>query len=157
MGNLTEAASLAKEKTKWRKKLIESGFEDQEDFSRNLSHPDLRTNSFEMRDKVLEFYLSLDCLLAHYAAMPKFERKVIELYTQGIMVTKIVKNLKCSEKTARMVIKRYKGLAMMVGSILEMLNTHAGNPHALRPQETVGIEEKNEARQSRIQNSRSAA
>ena len=113
---------LRREQAEWRKKLIDSGFSDHEDDHGNLSQPDLRTNSFECRDKVLDFFLSLDHLLTHYKEMPSFERKVLTLYASGEFITDIYRKLKCSEKSARMVVKRYKGLIKGIHSLLDNEN-----------------------------------
>lgn len=48
--------------------------------------------------------------MTHYPEMPPFEREVLVLYSQGVFIKRIVKQLKCSERNVYYVIKRYKGL-----------------------------------------------
>lgn len=118
----------------WKRELEKSGFDDIEDSKERLKNPDNRTIAFENRDKIRDFFLSLDALLTHYKEMPKFERQVMELYSRGIYVRTIVRTTKRSDRLVRNVIKRYKGLVMAINR----LNDNADFPPSLNPQSDVG-------------------
>lgn len=118
----------------WREKLKQSKFPDIEDSKERLKNPDNRTIAYENQDKIRDFFLSIDSFIAHYPDMPKFERKVMELYSRGIFIRSIVKQLRSSDKHVRNVIKRYKGLIMAVNR----LYAHTEFPLSLNPQSDAG-------------------
>lgn len=100
---------------KWRKKLKSSGFEDHEDLHGRLTKSEeRRTISWQNQVRIRDFFLLLDHFMNYYSAMPKDERKVMELYSQGIFVTKISKQLKFTRIRIHSIIKRYKGLILAI-------------------------------------------
>lgn len=76
-------------KNKWATKLESNGFDDQEDSHGNLKQPDERTAAFEDRDKIQHFFRKLDIYLNDIdnpAKIPAKDRKILELYSQGVYV-----------------------------------------------------------------------
>jgi len=120
-----EFHDLSKE---WRARLIESGFEDLEDAQENLKSKDKRTIAYENQDEIREFFLRLDHFMYFYPEMPRFERTVMELYSQGVYIKTIVKRVRASDKKVRNVVSRYKKLILAINRLL--LNTDF--PHILR-------------------------
>lgn len=117
----------------WRQKLKESGFVDQEDKYGNIKHHDIRTQAWENRDGILDFYLRLDQFMNFYTDMPKFERQVMELFSQGYYVTEIAKQINGSRvRLIHKVIKRYKGLMSAIQK-MESGEVRADFPHPLKP------------------------
>ena len=99
---------LGSELHKWNQKLAAEGlFDEPKEYDR-------RTIGFENRDPIRDFFLRLDHLMTHYPEMPKFERKVMELYSQGIEVIDIIKRVRASRATVFMCIKRYKNLVIAI-------------------------------------------
>jgi hypothetical protein len=114
----------------WNDKLEKNGFEDHEYSNGKLKKPDERTVSFQNRDKICDFFLVLDQLMTFYPEMPAFERKILQLFSQGIFVTQIAKNLKVNRITVRRVIGRYKGLVLAI----ERMQAMSHFPHTVRPE-----------------------
>lgn len=112
----------------WNKKLERTGFRDIEDRRGNLKSPDRRTIAFDNREKILHFFRTLDWLMVCYPEMPRFERRVMELYSHGLFTKQIVRKVKASDKHVRNVIKRYKYLVL---SIIRMMDS-TDNPPSLR-------------------------
>jgi hypothetical protein len=94
----------------WDKKLKILGFEDIEDRKGNLYKPDIRTQAYQNQDRIREFFLTLDHLMSVYPEMPPFERKVLELLSQGVRLNIIVEQTHASDRHVRNVITRYKHL-----------------------------------------------
>ena len=92
----------------WDKILKDSGFNDIEDKHVNLKRHDTRTQSFQNQAEIRELFLILDNLLAVADGLPKFERKVLELYSQGTRINVIVSKTRASDRHVRNVIKRYQ-------------------------------------------------
>lgn len=101
-----------KEDSEWRQILKDSGFEDLEDRRGNIKQPDIRTIAWIHRDEIRDFFLKLDQFMNCYPEMPIFERRVMELYSQGEYVKDIVRVVKSSDRNVRNVIKRYRNLVL---------------------------------------------
>lgn len=94
----------------WDQILKEAGFKDIEDRRGNLKKHDTRTIAYQNQSKIREFFLKLDHLLTIYHEMPRFERQVLERYSQGYHIKQIVKETHASDRHVRNVIDRYHGL-----------------------------------------------
>lgn len=103
----------------WSEKLKSSGFEDIETSRGNIKNPDIRTIAFQNQDKIRDFFLRLDQLLGVYDTMPKDERAVMELYTEGVFICEIVEKTLFSYKKCQLIIKRYQGLILAIDRMLE--------------------------------------
>lgn len=102
----------------WDQLLKKKGFQDIEDRSGNLKGQIKPTISWQNQDLIRNFFLTLDNLLTVYTQMPAFERKVLELYTQGMRIKMIVKKTHASDRHVRNVITRYKHLCMAIQKML---------------------------------------
>lgn len=98
----------------WRKKLEESGFDDIESRFGNLKNPDIRTQGWRNQQFILDFHLRLDRFLVFYASMPKKERKIMELFTQGKTIVFISKELRMHRVTIHKVIRRYRDIVQAI-------------------------------------------
>jgi len=128
--------SFKKEKAKWNKKLEKSGFIDIEDARGNLKSKDNRTSNYRDRENVRYFFGILDWFMNCYQSMPKFDRRVMQMYSDGEYVKDIVKCSRSSDKHVRNVIKRYRGLVL---AIIKMLGS-TDNPHILKPPSKPALE-----------------
>lgn len=102
------------QKKKWDNRLKTDGFKDIESSSSPICAINRVKREKLKHSNTLDFFLHLDWLLTHYADMPKFERKVMELYSDGVFINKITKQVKASDKHVRNVIKRYKHLVKAI-------------------------------------------
>ena len=116
------------EKNRWYKRLKKEGFDDIENSGNEFRAHRRQFQDKSKHERALDFFLHLDWLLTFYEEMPSFERRVMELYSDGLYIRDIVKKVKASDKHVRNVIKRYKHL---VRTIIRML-TSADNPLSLR-------------------------
>ena len=88
-------------------------FHDIEDSSGNLEQYDRRTMAFENKDRILDFFLTLDSYLTNTADVPPKERKILELYSQGVWVkgkNGIAKQCRVHFNTVYYCIRKYKKL-----------------------------------------------
>lgn len=92
---------------KWNQKLANSGFDDIEDKNENLKNPNIRTQSWDNRDQILEFYLALDEFL-NLNEIPGKHRKVLEMYSQGIYLKEISVKVSMSYAWVRLIVEKYK-------------------------------------------------
>jgi hypothetical protein len=106
----TKKQEFIKLQDEWDKKLAQEGFKDIEDRKGNLKRHDIRTQAYQNQIRIREFFLLLDHLLTNYPDIPPFERKVLELYSQGQRLNLIVQEVHASDRHVRNVITRYKGL-----------------------------------------------
>lgn len=100
--------SLKELKRQWDQILNESGFEDIEDSKGNLKSKDRRTISFDSRNIILEFHLSLSEFLETTDKLPPLHRKILELYSCGIYIKVIAQKVECSDRWVRKIIKDYQ-------------------------------------------------
>jgi hypothetical protein len=119
---MMDKKSFKKLEAEWRLKLSAAGFEDIEDHRQNLKAPDLRTNAFEQREIIRDFFLMIDHLLVHYPDMPKDERQIIELWSEGTYAVVIAEKTQFSYRKVKSVIQRYKGLIKAINKLF--LNAH---------------------------------
>lgn len=103
----------------WTKKLAESGFSDLEDKKGNLKQYDIRTISFQNRDEICAFFLTLDHLMFHYPEMPQDEKAVLALWTQGIYATEIARRLSFGRTKVKLIIGRYKHLIVAINRLFQ--------------------------------------
>jgi len=97
----------------WSKRLEEDGFTDKE-----RPNGDMRTESDASSynyEGVRDFFIRLDHFMFHYDRMPRFHRRVMELYTAGATTAEITKKLRIKgPKRVRAVIELYKGLILAI-------------------------------------------
>lgn len=96
----------------WEKRLKEDGFIDQE-----LPSGNLRESEAEARDheSIRDFFIRLDHFMFYFNEMPKFHRKVMELYANGSTIAEITLRLKISgDKRVRNVVELYKGITLAI-------------------------------------------
>lgn len=95
----------------WRKKLKTAKFHDIEDNRENLEQHDTRTQLFERREQVLEFFLALDDYL-NYAEIPKKHRRVMEMYSSGMYLTDISVSVNMSYAWVKMIVAKYESIVL---------------------------------------------
>lgn len=98
----------------WNLKLKESGFVDIEDAKNRLKTPDSRTQNFQDREALLNFFLELDCYLQHND-LPEKHRRILELYSQGLRLNQISIAQSISLTVIKDVISKYKKKILMIG------------------------------------------
>jgi hypothetical protein len=101
---------------KWYDKLKTNGFKDIETKGERLIEPDRRTIAFENRDEIAEFFRRLDHYLSNNS-LPKRERRILELYSQGIKVKSIhtvaiTNKVNLSDRTVRRIITKHKRIIL---------------------------------------------
>ena len=101
-------------KAQWALNLKKSGFTDIEDHNERLKQYDRRTISFENRDRILAFFLTLDKLMTNYKDMPAFERRIMSFYSNGMRTNEIVIKLRFSRTYVQSVLRRYTGLVIAI-------------------------------------------
>jgi hypothetical protein len=126
----------------WRERLEDSGFCDCEDKNGNTKNHDIRTIAWKNKEIILDFFLSLDHLMTNYPEMPKFERSVMELYSNGIKIEEIIREVKSSRRTVYNCITRYKNLVLAI----QRTQTSILFPLSLRPQSNSVSEDRDEQR-----------
>lgn len=104
-------------KTAWYEHLEGDGFDDLEDKKENLKQHDRRTIAWENKELILDFFLSLDHFMHLYEDMPRFERSVMTLYSQGYHVPHIALHTKASKRNVKYVVARYKGLIKAIDKL----------------------------------------
>ena len=93
----------------WAQKLKDSGFNDIENKKGQIKTPDLRTQNFQDREILLEFFLSLDNYLTNTTdSIHPAKRRILELYSAGTYIKVIAKTMSLSTATVKNVIKHYK-------------------------------------------------
>lgn len=93
----------------WRKRLKEDGFEDIEN-AKNIPKQFSSHDSEETRNT----FIQLDHFLYYYPDMPRQERRVMELYSNSVMVKDIMRRISRSRSTVQRIIKRYKSLLIAI-------------------------------------------
>lgn len=96
----------------WNKKLLKSGFTDQENIHGELKQPEKRSLAWANQDRIREFYLNLDEYLTKVESIPELHRQILEYYTQGVYIVKICKLVKRSRTTVKTVIAKYKRIIL---------------------------------------------
>lgn len=94
-------------KSEWYLKLKQTGFVDIEDEYGRIKNHDRRTIAFENRDKILDFFLTLDNFLITQT-LPDLHREILQAYTEGTYIKQICKRVKRSDAYVRNVIRHYK-------------------------------------------------
>lgn len=95
----------------WYARLRASGFLDIEDKYQRLKQYDRRTQSFDDRDLILNFFLQLDMYL-NDTEINSLHRKILELYSEGKKVTDISKIIKRSRARVNQIIRLHKNLIL---------------------------------------------
>lgn len=106
---------------KWDKKLKDEGFKDIEPSNHKSNGYNLKKECGPRKqktvkdwDKTLTFFLHLDCLLTHFTQMPKAERLILEMYSDGARIKDITLKSRCSDKYVRNKIKYYNNLVLAI-------------------------------------------
>lgn len=129
----------------WYDKLAKSGFEDIEDSHGCLKSQDKRTIAYQNQIQIRDFFLNLDTLLSHDYGMPKFDRRVLELFSEGVYIKVIAKKVRRSDRTVRSIINRYKALIDTFNRIQEMATHFRFSTH-MNAERTERFEGDDEAR-----------
>lgn len=104
-----EEPTFRKLNAEWRKKLSQKGFDDLEDHKENLKSFDRRTQSFDDRDQVLEFFSRLDeFLILSHDIIPKKHQRILELYAEGEKLITISQRLKVSDRWVKKIVATYR-------------------------------------------------
>lgn len=90
----------------WYQKLEAEGFHDIEKKSNQIGLI-RNTQAFQNRDAIRDFFLALDAYLIT-AELKPLHRKILELYTQGIKITEIVRRVKRSRSNVKQIIYLHK-------------------------------------------------
>lgn len=103
-----ERPSFKRLKAEWYDKLGKS-FDDIEDGYENLKTYDRRTQSFEDRDQVAEFFYALDQFLnVSYRLIPTKHWRILNMYSDGKKLTEISSRLGVTDRWVRKIVARYK-------------------------------------------------
>lgn len=92
----------------WQQKLKDSGFEDIEDSKGRLKQYDRRTQAFDNRDMVLEFYSRLDEFLNTCQTLDATHRRILELYSDGVHNTVIQTQIGLSRARIQQILRMYR-------------------------------------------------
>lgn len=128
MSKFWESKEFKKLSETWRDKLNKASFndlksdlnpsglfEDIEDSKGRLKQHDLRTQAYEARDTITEYYSRLTRYLDEAKTIEKRDRTILELYLQGAHIegqTSIPSITGWSRQTVKNVIKKHKSLAL---------------------------------------------
>lgn len=96
----------------WYLKLAQSGFKDIEDSKGNLKQYDRRTIAFDNRVSIYEFFVSLDHYLTEHPEIPDIDRAVLTLYSEGVFIIEICRQLFLKLATVNRVVMKYKAIVM---------------------------------------------
>lgn len=121
MSDFYRSKSFIKLRDQWRERLRQDGFDDLEDRNENLKCHDTRTISFDNQEHICDFFIRLDHFMYYYPEMDLTERKILELYSQGIYIRNIQKSVLISESKIRRIISKYKKILVAVNRLI--LNT----------------------------------
>lgn len=110
---------FAKIKQEWDQVLTKHGFKDIEYSSGQLKNYDRRTVGFDNQQIVLNFFLRLDQFMNHYKAMPKQDRLVMSLYSEGRPIPEIVQVSKVSRRKIFYIVERYKKLVLVIDQMIQ--------------------------------------
>lgn len=91
----------------WYQKLAQSGFNDIEYPNGMIKVHNLRTQAFEQRDQISEFFTRLEKFLRDNE-VSRQERDILVLYSQGTHLNKIHKILNIKPWSAKGVITKYR-------------------------------------------------
>jgi hypothetical protein len=91
----------------WLRKLARSGFIDIETASGALKNYDRRTIAWENRQRIETFFRALDSFLIE-AKLPAKDKKILELYSQGIRIAEISVRSGMNRFAIHKLIQQYK-------------------------------------------------
>lgn len=131
----------------WKQVLKDTGFVDIEDDHGNLKTGEMRTNALRSPDKTLRFFLTLDHFMMCYPQMPRFEKKVMQMYSDGMHLKKIKAKTKATFWRIKSIIKMYKYLVLAIITMQDCSN----NPPPLRLASNK-VSEVTQNEEDRIQN-----
>lgn len=94
--------------TEWRKKLELDEFPDIEDENENLKKQDLRTQSYDNRDKIHDFFRKLDSYLSSTKGIPRMHKMALNRYSKGKSFSAIATDMGISKSYVGQIIKKYK-------------------------------------------------
>lgn len=84
-----------------------------------LKEPSTRNKRFGSQEQTREFFLTLDAFLTHYPELDLFERKVLQMYSNGNSIVEINKKLKHTSKIyIERTIKRYSQIIVVIQRLI---------------------------------------
>lgn len=95
----------------WRKKLKKAKFDDIEKPNEQLHQHNIRTQCWDDREQILEFFLALDDFMQS-ARLPRKHRRILELYSRGIYLTEISVEVRMSYAWVKHVIAKYEKIVL---------------------------------------------
>jgi hypothetical protein len=101
----------------WYLKLAQSGFKDIEDRKGNLKQYDRRTIAFDNRESIYEFFVALDHYLTDHQDIPEPDKSILSLYSDGIFIIEICKQLGLKLSLVNKVISKYKEIVTQLQRI----------------------------------------
>jgi hypothetical protein len=96
----------------WRKNLEESGFSDCEDQKGRLKRPDNRTIGFQNRERIRNFFMALDHYLTDHPDLPRRERYVLSLYSEGWPLIEIAHAAEIGLTQTKAIFRKYKPIIL---------------------------------------------
>lgn len=101
----------------WYQKLREAGFKDLETPSGNLKSKDIRTQNYQNRGALLEFFLALDSYINrnHDLLHPR-DKDILTKFSDGIYIKEIAVLCGCSRTTVKETIRQHK--AILLGQVI---------------------------------------
>lgn len=94
----------------WYQRLRSSGFKDIEDLRGNLKSYDRRTIAFENREEIADYFRRVEHYLQNHPDLRGDHLRILTLYSQGIFIKAIAKDVGKHRCTVMEIIKRYKKL-----------------------------------------------
>lgn len=108
MSKRKSSSELEIQQAIWYEKLKAEGFVDIEDRQQNLKQHNLRTNAYQNKDIVLEFYLRLDQYLNEQKDLKDLHRTILELYSEGKRIVNIAQIVERTPRRIGQIIAIYK-------------------------------------------------
>lgn len=109
--NQFESADFKKLKHEWYRKLKDHGFKDIEDKRGNLFVHNTRTISWKNQERIKNFYLKLDSYISN-STLPESHKQVLEMWSTGIYLVDIAKNVNKSLSYVKGIAYLYRNLVL---------------------------------------------
>lgn len=104
----TMSKSFKQLKLEWYSKLKDNGFKDLEDSKGNLYQPNLRTITWQNKERILEFFLSVGSYLNSDTYIRGKDRVILVLWSNGRKLTEISSITGVSYSQIRVIINKHK-------------------------------------------------
>jgi hypothetical protein len=105
----------------WRRKLLESGFNDQEDPKGRLKELVRRPANWDTKEETSAYYALLDAYLIENQGLTRLERKILEMHSEGMHIDPTIANtVYRSESYCRSIIGKHRKIILHRSMRLEL-------------------------------------